>query len=449
MPPKRKLNDEPTENISKTLKFDKSKREEQDEVDLEELDELLETLSDEEEDEIHRKTTQNTIQFVNERIGTSSIKKSNTDVLTTTLGTTTDSTGMVDYSQTLVLKKDHSARPLWINPDTGYIILEAFSPIAEQAQDFLVAIAEPVSRPTHIHEYRLTAYSLYAAVSVGLEVDNILSVLNRLSKTDVPHAIIQFIKNFTVSYGKIKLVLKHNRYYIESEEPDILQTLLKDPILQAARILPTVTPLSPTQDLSLVKKPTSPTTTSTPSTQALLKEKAPILDYSLPGVTHATPSNPHYLEQMLANEDVLDLQDTTVHAFEIEGSQVETVKKHCNALNFPMLEEYDFRNDTTTHDLLMDLKPTTQIRPYQEKALSKMFGNGRARSGIIVLPCGAGKTLVGITAACTIRKSTLVLCTSAVSVAQWKQQFLTWSNLSEKKIAAFTSETKHWVRSNK
>ena len=41
-----------------------------------------------------------------------------------------------------------------------------------------------------------------------------------------------------------------------------------------------------------------------------------------------------------------------------------------------------------------------------------MFGNGRARSGVIVLPCGAGKTLVGVTAACTVRKKCLVLCTS-------------------------------------
>ncbi len=94
-----------------------------------------------------------------------------------------------------------------------------------------------------------------------------------------------------------------------------------------------------------------------------------------------------------------------------------------------MLEEYDFRNDTLNPNLAIDLKPTTIIRPYQEKSLSKMFGNGyakyvannfvvtyyfsRARSGIIVLPCGAGKSLVGITAACTVKKSILVLCTSA------------------------------------
>lgn len=46
----------------------------------------------------------------------------------------------------LHLKPDHTSRPLWISPEDGHIILEAFSPIAEQAQDFLVAISEPVSR---------------------------------------------------------------------------------------------------------------------------------------------------------------------------------------------------------------------------------------------------------------------------------------------------------------
>ena len=52
-----------------------------------------------------------------------------------------------------------------------------------------------------------------------------------------------------------------------------------------------------------------------------------------------------------------------------------------------------------------------------------MFGNSRARSGVIVLPCGAGKTLVGVTAATTINKRCLVLATSNVSVEQWRSQF--------------------------
>jgi hypothetical protein len=44
-----------------------------------------------------------------------------------------------------------------------------------------------------------------------------------------------------------------------------------------------------------------------------------------------------------------------------------------------MLEEYDFRNDTVNPTLEIDLKPATQIRPYQEKSLSKMFGNGSVK----------------------------------------------------------------------
>ncbi|KAM3306785.1 hypothetical protein P3S67_013656 [Capsicum chacoense] len=54
-------------------------------------------------------------------------------------------------------------------------------------------------------------------------------------------------------------------------------------------------------------------------------------------------------------------------------------------------------------DLDMELKPQAQPRPYQEKSPRKMFGNGSARSGIIVLPSGAGKSLVGVSAASRIK----------------------------------------------
>jgi DNA excision repair protein ERCC-3 len=81
-----------------------------------------------------------------------------------------------------------------------------------------------------------------------------------------------------------------------------------------------------------------------------------------------------------------------------------------------LIEEYDFKKDRSTPDLSIDIKSTTIIRDYQEQSLSKMFSNGRARSGIIVLPCGAGKTLTGILAASHIKKSTLVLCNTNVSV---------------------------------
>lgn len=107
----------------------------------------------------------------------------------------------------LPLKSDHSTRPLYISPSSGNIILEAFHPLASHATDFLIAIAEPVSRPSHIHEYKLTPHSLYAAVSVGLQTNDIIDVLNRLSKVPVPDEIQNFIRECTVSYGKVCPIL--------------------------------------------------------------------------------------------------------------------------------------------------------------------------------------------------------------------------------------------------
>ncbi|KIY64574.1 DNA helicase [Cylindrobasidium torrendii FP15055 ss-10] len=343
-----------------------------------------------------------------------------------------------DYSD-LHLKLDHSSRPLWICPDDYHIILEAFSPIAEQAQDFLTAISEPVSRPAFIHEYKLSEYSLYAAVSVGLQTDDIIEVLNRLSKVPVPRTIVEFIRKCTVSYGKVKLVLKHNRYFVESTHPDTLQLLLKDRTIREARVV--------TAQLDTSIKAATFTTSKVAPKSVLPLPGAKDADKEDPSKT-AAPGAAQAADADLFTSvvgvegDEVDEDDDAVHSFQIDDTKIDDIKKRCNDLNYPMLEEYDFRNDTVNANLDIDLKPATVIRPYQETSLSKMFGNGRARSGIIVLPCGAGKTLVGITAACTIKKSCLVLCTSSVSVMQWRGQFMQWSNITDRQIAVFTADQK-------
>jgi hypothetical protein len=58
---------------------------------------------------------------------------------------------------------------------------------------FLFFILKPVSRPEFIQEYKLTSYSLYAAVSVGLQTTDIIEYLKRLSKTTIPPSVINFI----------------------------------------------------------------------------------------------------------------------------------------------------------------------------------------------------------------------------------------------------------------
>ncbi|XP_020039253.1 general transcription and DNA repair factor IIH helicase/translocase subunit XPB isoform X2 [Castor canadensis] len=348
-------------------------------------------------------------------------------------GTKVDEYGAKDYRLQMPLKDDHTSRPLWVAPD-GHIFLEAFSPVYRYAQDFLVAIAEPVCRPTHVHEYKLTAYSLYAAVSVGLQTSDITEYLRKLSKTGVPDGIIQFIKLCTVSYGKVKLVLKHNRYFVESSHPDVIQHLLQDSVIRECRLrnaegeateLITETFTSKSAISKTAESGGGPSTSQVTDPQAKSEIPTDLFDF---------------YEQMDKDEE--EEEETQTVSFEVKQEMIEELQKRCIHLEYPLLAEYDFRNDSVNPDINIDLKPTAVLRPYQEKSLRKMFGNGRARSGVIVLPCGAGKSLVGVTAACTVRKRCLVLGNSAVSVEQWKAQFKMWSTIDDSQICRFTSDAK-------
>ena len=114
--------------------------------------------------------------------------------------------------------------------------METFSTLYKQAYDFLIAIAEPVCRPESMHEYNLTPHSLYAAISVGIKTETMIVILNKLSKTKLPREIIDFIKGSTTNYGKFKLVLKKNHYFVKSPYPEVLKTLLKDVVITRSRI---------------------------------------------------------------------------------------------------------------------------------------------------------------------------------------------------------------------
>jgi len=354
-----------------------------------------------------------------------------------------DEFGAKDFRSQMELRPDHASRPLWVAPN-GHIFLEAFSPVYRHAHDFLIAISEPVCRPEHIHEYKLTSYSLYAAVSVGLQTRDILEYLSRLSKCSLPQGIQSYIELCTVSYGKVKLVLKHNRYFVESNHPDTLQLLLKDPVIQECRLRPDeqqgdteelIEEEQSKTDLPSYLKGDNKTTTGTGEKE---KEDAALA----PG---AVPEDISEFYNKIDQED--EEEDETkesrkVVSFEVNQEKLEVLQQRTMQMEYPLLAEYDFRNDTVNPDINIDLKPLAVLRPYQEKSLRKMFGNGRARSGVIVLPCGAGKSLVGVTACCTVRKKAIVLCNSGVSVEQWKQQFKMWSTADDSMICRFTSDAK-------
>jgi len=84
------------------------------------------------------------------------------------------------------------------------------------------------------------------------------------------------------------------------------------------------------------------------------------------------------------------------------------------------------------------------IRAYQREAADVFFAGGSARggSGVIVLPCGAGKTIVGIAVMAALQTHTLILCTSTIAVRQWLRELLDKTDLSEDAIGEYTGEIK-------
>jgi DNA excision repair protein ERCC-3 len=85
-----------------------------------------------------------------------------------------------------------------------------------------------------------------------------------------------------------------------------------------------------------------------------------------------------------------------------------------------------------------------KVRDYQREAADIFYAGGDVRggSGVIVLPCGAGKTIVGIAAMTQVGKSTLVLTTSISAVKQWIREILDKTDLTEADVAEYSGELK-------
>ncbi|MFC4242258.1 DNA repair helicase XPB [Gryllotalpicola reticulitermitis] len=79
------------------------------------------------------------------------------------------------------------------------------------------------------------------------------------------------------------------------------------------------------------------------------------------------------------------------------------------------------------------------LRDYQTKAVDNFFEGG---SGVIVLPCGAGKTLVGAGAMATAKTTTLILVTNTVSARQWRDELLRRTSLTAEEIGEYSGQSK-------
>ncbi|SNS41059.1 DNA repair helicase XPB [Rhodococcoides kyotonense] len=79
------------------------------------------------------------------------------------------------------------------------------------------------------------------------------------------------------------------------------------------------------------------------------------------------------------------------------------------------------------------------LRDYQEMAADSFWAGG---SGVVVLPCGAGKTMVGAAAMAKAKATTLILVTNTVAGRQWKRELIARTSLTEEEIGEYSGERK-------
>lgn len=110
------------------------------------------------------------------------------------------------------------------------------------------------------------------------------------------------------------------------------------------------------------------------------------------------------------------------------------VKRILCSAGYPVIDRAGYR---VAPSIEFSLLPTTQLRDYQTDAVDRFFSQTQEESGIVVLPCGAGKTLVGIGILARLQMHALILAPSDAAVEQWRRECLARTTLTEGQIRKY------------
>jgi DNA excision repair protein ERCC-3 len=275
------------------------------------------------------------------------------------------------------------ANPLIVVADRT-VLVEVDNPLYAEARDALAPFAELEKSPEHIHTYRLTPLSLWNAAAAGMTADAMIGVLQQYTKYPLPTNIGTDIADLVSRYGRVKLV-RHS----EGANGD------------------GITPLR------------------------LVCSDVPLLEELA-----RQPKVREYLGQRLDSGSFL-----------IDPGHRGVLKQALIAVGYPA---EDLAGYTEGASLAIHLRSLGRsglpfhVRDYQREASEIFYAGGDARggSGVIVLPCGAGKTIVGIAAMALMQRSTLVLTTGITAVKQWRREILDKTDLTEEQVREYTGETK-------
>jgi DNA excision repair protein ERCC-3 len=270
--------------------------------------------------------------------------------------------------------------PLIVQGDRS-ILVEVDNPKYAEARDALAPFAELEKSPEHIHTYRLSPLSLWNAAAAGLSAEAMIDVLRRYSKFPLPANLGPDITELVSRYGRVRLE-RHDT----TDGPPALRMICSDvPLLE-----------------ELARQP---------KVRDYLGERLDRTSFLV---------DPAY-------RGVLKLALINV------GYPAEDLAGYTEGAALPMHLRQVARGGLPFH-----------VRDYQSEAAAVFYAGGDVRggSGVIVLPCGAGKTIVGLAAMCAVQRSTLVLTTGITSVKQWHREILDKTDLADNQIAEYTGETK-------
>ena len=286
--------------------------------------------------------------------------------------------------------------PLIVQGDRS-LLLDVHAPLAEECRNALIPFAELEKSPEHLHTYRLTPLSLWNAASAGFSADDAIDVLQKFARYDVPQSVTMWIKETASRFGKIKLI----------EGPDI-----EVPIKEG-------------------------------SAEKIIEHNLYLVADSLP-VFKEIAAN-HSVKKLLTN--TLEDNGAPEHSFLLKLTDRGTIKQLLLQAGWPVKDEVALADG---EPLDVSLRETTssgrklEIREYQKGAARALVGDKGPGTGFgtIVLPCGAGKTIVGMTIMDMLKTSTLIITTNISAVHQWIDELLDKTNLTADQIAEYSGESK-------
>ncbi|MEL0626199.1 DNA repair helicase XPB [Salinibacterium amurskyense] len=164
-----------------------------------------------------------------------------------------------------------------------------------------------------------------------------------------------------------------------------------------------------------------------------------VIDRDDDGALTLTATDPAVLREITRAKKVASLlfERRGDHTFVVQAWARGQLKQELLKLGWPAEDNAGY-TPGTPHQIALDAAGWG-LREYQQHAIDNFFEHG---SGVVVLPCGAGKTLVGLGAMAQSKTTTLILVTNTVSARQWRAEILKRTTLTEEEVGEYSGQTK-------